>query len=130
VERLARLEDYVRLLDGLRGRTFDDPYARLTLERAFHLAAEAALDVGEMLIARRGWTKPATYRDVVRVLGDEGVLPAEFADRFAGMASLRNLLVHDYTRIDHTRLAALLHRLDDFRTYARHVVTALQEAPE
>lgn len=108
VERLARLEEYVRLLEGFRGRDLADPYARLSLERAFHLAAEASLDSAEMLISRRGWRKPENYKDVVRVLAESGVLPPDFAREFEGVASLRNLLVHDYTRIDHVRLQAYL----------------------
>lgn len=130
VERLARLEEYVKLLEGLRGRELADAYARLSLERAIHLAAEASLDAAEMLISRRGWRKPENYKDVVRVLAEHGVLPTDFAREFEGVASLRNLLVHDYTRIDHLRLQAYLGRLSEFRQFARHMSMNLVKGGE
>lgn len=125
MERLARLEEYVRLLEGLRGRDVEDPYMRGALERYFHLAAEATLDVDEMLIARLGLPKASTYREVIRNLGRAAILPAEFAERFERVASLRNILVHDYARVDPAELQRHLARLDDFRAFARHVSARL-----
>jgi uncharacterized protein YutE (UPF0331/DUF86 family) len=93
------------------------------LERYFQLAAECVLDVGEMLIAREGWSRPGTYRGVIATLGNEEVLDPAFADEFEGIAGLRNVLVHDYTDVDVDRLEALLQRLEDFHRFISDVAT-------
>lgn len=127
LERMTKLERYVDLLEGLRGRDFEDPYMRGALERYFQLAAECALDVGEMLIAREGWARPDTYRGVIVTLGERGVLDAKFAEEFEGIAGLRNVLVHDYVDVDTGRLEELLDRLDDFRRFATAVAEFVDE---
>lgn len=130
LERMTKLQEYVQLLEGLRGRDFDDPYMRGALERYFQLASECALDVGEMLIARQGWTRPDTYRGVIAILGERGVLDAKFAEGFEGIAGLRNILVHDYVDVDVGRLEELLDRLDDFHRFASEVASYVDEAKE
>lgn len=115
----------MKLLDGIRGRDFADPYDRGSLERYMQLAAECMLDVGEMIIALRGLPKANSYREVLVVLGQNGVLDVEFAGRLANIASLRNILVHDYERVEVARLVSYLGRLDDFRRFARDVTSYL-----
>lgn len=119
----------MELLEGLRGEDLSEPYRKAALERYFQLAAEASLDVGEMVIAREGFAKPETYRGILQVLGDEGILPEAFAERFEDVAGFRNVLVHDYTRIREEELVANLERLEDFRTFADHVLAFLEDPP-
>lgn len=128
VDRMKKLEEYLRLLEGIRGRDFEDPYMRGALERYFHLAAECVLDIGEMLIAREGWSKPETYRSVIQTMGEEGVIDPDFAEGFEGIAGLRNILVHDYTKVDLARLEALLDQLDDLRRFLTDVARYLDES--
>lgn len=115
----------MKLLEGLRGRTFEDPYDRGALERYFQLAAECVLDVGEMVIALRGLPKAESYRDVIRILGEAHAIEPTFARDLAPLASLRNLLVHDYERIDPQRLVAYLAKLDEFRRFGREIARFL-----
>lgn len=67
--------------------------------------------------------------DVILSLGREGVFPPEFAQRFAGIAGFRNILIHEYLAVDPARVHHLLQTgLDDFRTFARHVAEYLKGA--
>lgn len=127
-ERLNKLNEYVSLLQGLRGRDFEDPYTKAALERYFQLAAECVLDIGEMIISREDWPKARTYRDVIQALGANGVLDPAFADTFEGIAGLRNILVHDYANVKVERLEALLDDLDDFKRFSTSVAQYLDEA--
>lgn len=124
-ERLDRLEDYVALLEGLRDKDIQDPYVKGALERYLHLAAECALDIGEMLISARRMPKAETYREVITRLSEAGILDEGLALRFQDIASLRNILVHDYIRVDAGRLQAFLSELDDFRAFAVQIERAL-----
>lgn len=65
---------------------------------------------------------PDSYREGVIVLGRLGVLSEEFAERIAGMAGFRNILVHDYLDVDLGIVKQLLdERLDDFRKFGQQV---------
>ncbi len=120
IEQLERLQ-------ALKASGSCDPLYDLGAERALHLAAEAIFDVGHHVLAGRGHAVPASYREIVPALVAHGILPPELGARFEGMAGLRNLLVHDYARIDGDMIwRALDEHIADFR--AAH--TSLSGLPE
>jgi uncharacterized protein YutE (UPF0331/DUF86 family) len=104
-------------VEGLRG----DYLLRSAIERNFQLALELALDVGEMIISLENFRRPEDYRGVIEILGEEGVLHGEFAERFAPAAGFRNILVHRYIEVDLDELHRRLQELEDFDTFALSV---------
>lgn len=125
-DKLEALEGYVRLLEDYADRDLeqlrDDPTLRGAVERYLHLALETCLDIGEHVIALEGARKPSTYREVVEILGEIGVLDPAFAEHFAGAAGLRNVLVHRYAEVDVARLHAFLQKdLGDFEEFLEAV---------
>ncbi|MEJ2567858.1 MAG: DUF86 domain-containing protein [candidate division WOR-3 bacterium] len=58
------------------------------------------------------------YTDIIRQLGETGIIPGEFAKSIEGMAGLRNILVHEYVSVDLDVIADILQRrLDDFEKF-------------
>ena len=102
--RLDRLQEYLRTLHAVQGfdlqKFKNDPFVHGTAERYLHLSIECLLDIGNHIIADRGYRKPDTYSEILEILAEEGVVPAELAQKMAGMAAFRNVLVHDYLRLD------------------------------
>jgi uncharacterized protein YutE (UPF0331/DUF86 family) len=48
-------------------------------------------------------------------LGKHRVIPQEFSDQIKGMAGLRNILIHEYLKVDRKKLFDYLrYRLEDF----------------
>lgn len=47
---------------------------------------------------------PGNYRDVLRVLGERGVLSTDLADRLGAASGLRNLIAHRYGVLDWRRI--------------------------
>jgi len=95
---------------------------RGVVERNLQLAAEVVLDVANQLIAEYRFRTPTEYKDSIIILGEEGVLEKDFADEISGMAGFRNLLVHDYLKIDYEKVADKVNnRLGDFETFAKSV---------
>lgn len=122
VAKLGQLRTYLEYLKGYRGRRLDELRSDYTLrgavERYLQLAAEAVLDVCEMVIVKEGLKHPEEYRQAIVILGENGVLPAAFAERLAPLAGFRNILVHEYAEVDlaqvHRRLQADLPDLERF----------------
>jgi uncharacterized protein YutE (UPF0331/DUF86 family) len=98
------------------------------VERNLQVAIECVLDIGNHIIAEKGFETPEDNEDVVRILGNERVIPPEFAGRIKGMAGLRNVLVHEYTGIDYRLLYSyLMNRLDDLREFAHRISLYLEK---
>ena len=102
-----------------------EPDERWAVERGFQLCAQNALDIATHLAASAGRDAP-DYASAIDVLAELGILSADFARRFRGIAGFRNVLVHGYLGMDLTRLHAVLNAgLDDFAEFARRIETRI-----
>ncbi len=98
------------------------------VERNLHVAIECILDIGNHIIAEKGFETPEDSEDIIRILGEEGVLRSDFAGKIKGMAGFRNILVHGYTGIDYGLLYNfLIYRLEDLREFAMHISSYLEK---
>ncbi len=100
---------------------------KAAIERNFQLVIESALDIGEVIISTRDFEKPEDYRDIILILGKQGVLPVDFANSFAKAAGFRNILVHMYEEVDAGKLQEYLRdNLEDFNEYAKCIAKYLE----
>lgn len=125
-EKLELLRGYVGVLEKMRPlqkeTLLDDDIVRGAAERYLHLAAEAVIDVANQIIAEFRFRTPDDYQDTIQILGEEGVLDKSFADEFAPVASFRNILVHDYAKLDYDEIVDKINnRLGDFEKFATQV---------
>jgi uncharacterized protein YutE (UPF0331/DUF86 family) len=63
-------------------------------------SADSCINLAEMLINQQELRPPQSYHEVFDILGEAGVLDAEFAYSFAKIAGFRNFLAHDYETVD------------------------------
>ena len=133
LERLRYLRGEVDYLKSERDRVRSfqqykqDIRLKKAVERSLQVAIEACLDIGRRLIALEGFRYPEDNRDVFRVLAEEGVVSKELLPTLLDMASFRNLVVHDYARIDDAKVYAILKkRLGDFDEYAKVIAAYLE----
>lgn len=121
------LNEYVTDLRELQSVDFatykENKLIHRTVERTLHLAVEACLDIGQHIIALEGFRTPESNREVFVILSEEGVLPPALLPNLTTMAAFRNLIVHDYARIDNAAVFGILkRRLGDFDDFARAIV--------
>ena len=106
--RLERLREYLRILVSIQeydcDRFIQDPFIHGTAERNLHLAIECLLDIGNHIIADLGYAKPESYADIFRILNENQVISLQLYKNLEGMAAFRNILVHDYLRLDRKRV--------------------------
>jgi len=121
-ERLALLRETVAKLRRAAKHDVEGDWNEWALERGLQIAAQALFDVGNHVLAGAFSTRPKDYADVPPELAKRGVIPDALADRLKGLAGFRNLLVHDYARVDPSLVQKLLYsRLDDFSDFAEAV---------
>lgn len=100
-----------------------DDNIQAIVERRLQLAIQVCIDVANYLIAHLGLRAPEELENVFAVLGREGLISPELAERMVGMVRFRNILVHDYLDINQKLVYAhLTERLDDFEQFAQEIL--------
>lgn len=127
--RLA-LERYLRELGELVSSGRDayllDWKAQRAAERSLQLAAEVCLDLAEHVIADQRLAAPETAAGAFDILRDATLIDAGLAGALSRMARFRNLLVHDYVRIDAGKVYDIATRdVDDLRRFSDVVAKLL-----
>jgi len=123
--RLRLLEAYLKKLRRIRGATTREKFLEDTdtqdiVERNLHLAIEALFDIGQHIIASSSWEPAEEYADIFAVLHKHGVILDALLARTVGMAGFRNLLVHEYAKVDHSQVFDVLQdHLGDLESLAR-----------
>ena len=109
--RLEKLREYLNILRSIREYDLErfrrDPLVYGAAERYLHLSIECLIDIGNHVISDRGYRKPQNYADVFMVLNEEDIISDELLEKIEGMAAFRNILVHDYLRLDRDRVYTL-----------------------
>jgi len=126
MEKLRELDRYLKQLERYRDITVAELESDLdktwVVERGLHLAIQILLDIGNHILAAEGITVEG-YADIFIRLAELGVIPLNFAEKIRGMSGFRNILVHEYARIDLGRLVEVLNTsLSDLREYAGYIV--------
>lgn len=131
----ARLRMMRELLDDLAGagdltanRLEADRMTRHAVERILTQLVELAVAVNGHVAAALLGRGPSDYRESFQLVAEAGVLPHELAARLAPSAGLRNLLVHEYAKIDLARIAeSAAEAIEGYREYIRVIAEALSE---
>lgn len=130
--KLEKLQQYVGYLKSYQKHSVQELKKDHTLCGAvlhyLQLAIESSLDIGEMLISGFKLRKPEEARQVIMVLAEAGIIPNDFGRRFAPVAGLRNILVHEYVEIDLARIYNYLQKnLSDFDLFAKRIAQFIQK---
>jgi uncharacterized protein YutE (UPF0331/DUF86 family) len=110
--RLEKLRGYLKTLTAIRKFDLEgfkkDVFIHAAAERYLHLSIECLLDIGSHIISDRGYRKPDTYGEIFEILAEEGVISTTLLKELEGMAAFRNILVHDYFRLDSDQVYGIL----------------------
>ena len=122
-ERLLRLEEVISRLEDLRrlGGTAPagDFRTAWSAERGLQLGAEIVLDIGNHVLSAHFGVSALDYEDIIEQLGVAGVIEPTLRDRLRGLGGFRNILVHDYLRLESRRVDDFLARAPgDFSDFA------------
>jgi uncharacterized protein YutE (UPF0331/DUF86 family) len=88
------------------------------VERNLEVAAQCCIDISHRIISLTKAQKPADYYEALVRMGELGVLPPDFARHLAPLAGFRNILVHEYLRLDWDEVYRHLQNLEDLQRFA------------
>lgn len=127
LQKIGRISQYVTLIESLKDRCLErfaiDPIYRGALLHYLYLLADSCIALAEMTVKHKKLRVPQSYQEVFDILGEDGVLDADFAYRFARIAGFRNFLAHDYEGVDAKIICenatAKLHEVREFMDQIR-----------
>ncbi|KYO66951.1 type VII toxin-antitoxin system HepT family RNase toxin [Thermovenabulum gondwanense] len=130
--QLSLLKKYLKELNSLKNTPFDEfeenSIIRAAAERLLQVAIETVQNIGNHIIASRGYRNPKDYADIFRVLEEEKILPHDFSENLQQMAKFRNRLVHIYWDIDIKKVYDIIqNNLEDFERFAQIIIEEMDK---
>jgi len=127
ISKLQKLDEYIKYLkevQKINKNQFVEDYHFFGLaERYLQLSIEILLDVGKLLIVIKGLKRPEENQEIFSALRDEKIISEKLAGNLMGIANFRNILVHDYEKIDREIVYEKLRdNLEDFENFRKEIV--------
>ncbi len=98
------------------------------VERTLQLACEACIDTAAHIISRHGLREPRDNKDLFLILFESNIISEAVLDAMVKMSKFRNVVVHDYTRIDPEIVIGILkNNLIDFKRFASEIICSVDE---
>jgi len=121
------IDENLRLIEEIRSQgyeSFSKSFRDIQAgKHSLQEAIEACLDIGSHIIAERGFRRADDYKDIYKVLEEEGIIDPVLSSKLQEMAQFRNLLVHRYGKIDTKRLFIIMSEdLKDIREFVKRIL--------
>lgn len=123
----SRLRDITQNLQYLEAETIalearrSDPIWMAGIKYWLVTAVEACIDIAQHMAGSEGWRLPADNGDAMRVLAENGVLDPALADRMRMAVGFRNVVIHEYARVDERIVLERLADPSDLDLFVRSV---------
>jgi uncharacterized protein YutE (UPF0331/DUF86 family) len=129
--KIKSIEEILEILYSLKNdcesKFLEDKIYQGALLYYLYLVSDLSIALAEMIIKFKNLKKSNSYYESIDLLGEYGILPAEFAYEFAKIASFRNFLAHHYERIDYKEICKnTLDKLDDIKLYIKYIKNDLK----
>ncbi len=134
LEKIQNLDKYLGYLDCLREEAkseesfIKDFHLFGLAERYLQLSIQVIIDIFNLIIIEEELEKPEEREEIISLLFNYGVISENLASRLDGIVGFRNILVHEYGKIDRKRVYRyLIKRLNDFFDLKKEVLKWLKE---
>lgn len=126
IAKLQALDEYLGYLKDLQRvnkKSFLNDYHFFGLaEHYLHLSIEVLLDVSKLLIIAYKLPRPEQPRDLFEVLRTHQVINEWLFRSLSGVTGFRNVLVHEYEKVDKALIYAnLQENIDQFSEFKKQI---------
>lgn len=132
LRKLSELEEYfgqIREFSSVSVEEYSaDWKVQRIVERTLQIMIELCIDIAGHIISDRKLRVPVSYADTFTSLAEAGLLSPQLTELMEKMAKFRNIVVHQYERVDSEIGITILHRhLDDFLAFKDAVLQVIKD---
>jgi len=132
-ERLQEIDENLKILAELKKLNKEkfagNPKIFKLAERCLEINIQALLDVCHHIIAANNLTRPRDNKHALEIIAAQKIISHNFAKRIEPMVGLRNILVHEYAKIDPKRIYEHLKDIKDFRQFQKCIIKFIKKLP-
>ena len=133
LRKLSTLDEYLKQINEYANISSKEYAAdwkiQRIVERTLQMMIETCLDVSGHIISDEKLRVPETYADMFRILVENNILKGSQLEAFEKMAKFRNIIVHDYEKIDAGIVLGILQKnLNDFEGFKEAIIDYLKPA--
>lgn len=134
-EKIENLDEYLDYLKKIAKETkgkrklfvADFHYFGLA-ERYLQLAIQTLIDASQLVIIEEGFRKPEDSQEMISTLFAEKVISEKLAARLDGIVGFRNILVHEYGKIDREKVYAYVqNQIGDLTDFKKAILRYLRK---
>jgi len=87
------------------------------------LIIQNLIDIGNHIIADEGFETPGYYGEIPEILSKEKIISENLASVFKKMISFRNIIVHEYSKVDLAKVYdILIYGIDDINKILDEII--------
>lgn len=129
---MEKLDEYLKILKDtqkVNKKSFTSDYHFFGLtERYLQLSIEVLLDIGKLILAEKNFSRPDNTQEIFSILHDNKILSAKLTEKIQGIVNFRNILVHEYEKIDRNIVyEKLQENLNDFIKFRKEITEFLKK---
>lgn len=128
--KISSIQKYLKILREYQNysqqQLEDDLHLKGSVERYLYLLTQSVLDLAEAIISFKDLRRPQTYSESFDILQEEQFIPSELTDKLINMARFRNILSHDYEKLDFSIVYDILqNHLQDAEEFLKQIKNKL-----
>jgi len=125
-KKLQELKLYSKELDQMKNISYQEFSESLGKQwmvyHGLQVSIQIILDVGNHILAAIGVNQVEDYADIIDRLGAQKIFSMDYAKRAKSMVGLRNILVHEYAKVDSKLVYSILqNNLNDFYQFIDYI---------
>lgn len=109
----------------------EDFLKQAALERILERIIVRAIDINQHLIAElapKEVSPPKDYKETFLKLAEIKIYPKEFAERISKSVGTRNILAHEYNKVDYSKIySSVSDCLKDYHRYCEYILELLKK---
>lgn len=130
IGKLQMMREYVSYLKKLAEETKGDKLKFASdfhvfglAERYLQLSIQVIIDTVQLVIIDEDLEKPDENQEAIALLFEKKIISAELAEKLDGIVGFRNILVHEYGKIDKGRVYDYLQeRIGDLEQFQKEIL--------
>ncbi|PIP27347.1 MAG: hypothetical protein COX30_02375 [Candidatus Moranbacteria bacterium CG23_combo_of_CG06-09_8_20_14_all_39_10] len=134
-DKIQNLDEYIGYLDKISKETAKNKSLFLsdfhffgTTERYLQLSIQTIMDLVQMLIIEEGLERPEENQEAISLLYANKIISKKLAANLDGIVGFRNILVHEYGKIDKEKVYHYLQeKIVDIKNFRKEILKFLKK---